>query len=67
MYMHYGASYAEIRPGTRGAVSELWPLHSSRMEVERLSDGRVRYLYREPDGRQTQYSQEQIFALRFTT
>ena len=37
------------------------------MEVERLSDGRVLYLYREPDVRQTQYSQEQIFALRFTT
>jgi phage portal protein BeeE len=38
MYLHYGASYAEIRPGARGAVSELWPLHSSRMEVERLSE-----------------------------
>ena len=23
MYLHYGASYAEIRPGARGAVSEL--------------------------------------------
>jgi HK97 family phage portal protein len=67
MYLHYGASYAEIRPGARGAVSELWPLHSSRMEVERLENGRLRYLYREPSGRQTPYSQEQIFALRFTT
>jgi HK97 family phage portal protein len=67
MYLHYGASYAEIRPGARGAVSELWPLHSSRMEAERLEDGTVRYRYREPNGRQTVYSQEQIFALRFTT
>jgi len=67
MYLHYGASYAEIRPGARGAVSELWPLHSSRMQAERLEDGRLRYLYREPNGRQTIYSQEQIFALRFTT
>lgn len=67
MYLHYGASYAEIRPGARGAVSELWPLHSSRMEVERLEDGSLRYIYREPDGRQTVYSQSQIFALRFTT
>jgi HK97 family phage portal protein len=32
-----------------------------------FQNGSVRYLYREPDGRQTQYSQEQIFALRFTT
>lgn len=67
MYLHYGASYAEIRPGARGAVSELWPLHSSRMEAERLEDGRLRYKYREPNGRVTTYSQEQIFALRFTT
>jgi phage portal protein BeeE len=67
MYLHYGASYAEIRPGARGAVSELWPLHSSRMEVERLENGSLRYIYREPDGRQTVYSQSQIFALRFTT
>jgi HK97 family phage portal protein len=67
MYLHYGASYAEIRPGAQGAVSELWPLHSSRMEVERLSDGTLRYRYREPSGRETIYSQDQIFALRFTT
>ena len=67
MYLHYGASYAEIRPGARGAVSELWPLHSSRMEAERLSDGTLRYRYREPNGRETIYSQDQIFALRFTT
>jgi HK97 family phage portal protein len=67
MYLHFGASYAEIRPGARGAVSELWPLHSSRMEAERLTDGTLRYRYREPSGQQTIYSQEQIFALRFTT
>ena len=67
MYLHYGASYAEIRPGARGAISELWPLHSSRMEPERLEDGTIRYRYREPSGKQTIYSQSQIFALRFTT
>ena len=68
LYLHYGASYAEIRPGARGAVSELWPLHSSRMEVERLENGEVRYKYREPDtNRYTIYSQDQIFCLRFTT
>jgi HK97 family phage portal protein len=67
MYLHYGASYAEIRPGARGAISELWPLHSSRMEAERLEDGRLRYRYKEPSGKITIYSQDQIFALRFTT
>jgi len=67
MYLHFGASYAEIRPGARGAISELWPLHSSRMEAERLEDGRLRYRYKEPSGKVTVYSQDQIFALRFTT
>ena len=68
MYLHFGASYAEIRPGSRGAVSELWPLHSSRMDPpERLENGRLRYAYREPSGKRTFYDQSQIFALRFTT
>ena len=68
MYLHYGASYAEIRPGARGAVDQLWPLHTSRMEkYERLENGRLRYGYREPSGRMTFYDQSQIFALRFTT
>jgi HK97 family phage portal protein len=65
LYLMYGNSYAEIRPGTQGRVSELWPLHPSRMEVERLENGRLRYLYREPDGRQTVYTQDQIFHLRW--
>ena len=67
LYLHYGASYAEIRTTGRGLL-ELWPLHSSRMEVERLEDGSLRYKYREPDSnRYTIYGQEQIFCLRFTT
>jgi HK97 family phage portal protein len=37
------------------------------MEVERLEDGSLRYLYREPNGRQTIYRQGQIFALRYHT
>jgi HK97 family phage portal protein len=37
------------------------------MEAERLENGTLRYIYREPSGRQTVYSQEQIFCLRFTT
>ena len=67
LYLHYGASYAEIRT-TGSGLLELWPLHSSRMEVERLEDGSLRYKYREPDSnRYTIYRQEQIFCLRFTT
>lgn len=67
LYLMYGNSFAEIRPGAFGAVSELWPLHPSRMEVERLENGQLRYKYREPGGRQTVYTQDQIFHLRWLT
>lgn len=67
LYLMYGNSFAEIRPGASGAVSELWPLHPSRMEVERLENGRLRYKYREPSGRQTVYAQEEMFHLRWLT
>jgi hypothetical protein len=57
----YGNAYAEIRSGSAGAVSELWPLHPSRMKVEQLEDGTLRYCYREQNGRETIYRQDQIF------
>jgi HK97 family phage portal protein len=61
----YGNAYAEVRPGPSGAVSELWPLHPSRMKVEQLEDGSLRYCYREQNGRETIYRQDQIFHLRW--
>jgi HK97 family phage portal protein len=61
----YGNAYAEIRSGAAGAVSELWPLHPSRMKVEQLEDGSLRYCYREQHGNETHYRQDQIFHLRW--
>lgn len=64
----WGNAYAEIRPGKYGAVTELWPLHPSRMRVERLKNGRLRYLYQEPDkSSPTVYTQDEIFHLRWLT
>jgi HK97 family phage portal protein len=64
----WGNAYAEIRPGKYGAVTELWPLHPSRMKVERLKNGRLRYSYQEPDKVQpTIYTQDEIFHLRWLT
>lgn len=64
----WGNAYAEIRPGKFGAVTELWPLHPSRMTVERLKNGRLRYLYKEPQqATPTTYTQDQIFHLRWLT
>ena len=67
LYLSYGQSFAEKVPGPQGPVSELWPLHPSRMRVEQMENGRLRYLYREPSGRETVYDQSQIFHLRFLT
>lgn len=57
----YGACYSEICPGPAGSIAELIPLHPSRMTVERIENGRLRFVYTEPNGQKTIYSQDQIF------
>lgn len=67
----WGNAYALIKNGRRGAVDELIPLHPSRMEAKRLSNGKLRYYYREPatptqpEVEVTEYRQEEIFHLRW--
>lgn len=43
----WGTFYAEIRPGARGFVDQLIPLHTDRVTTERLRDGRLRYRVRD--------------------
>ena len=43
-----GAGYAEIRPGARGAVDQLIPLHPDYIKTEILESGRLRYEYNDP-------------------
>jgi HK97 family phage portal protein len=59
-----GNAYALIVPGELGSVTELWPLHPDRVEVERLEGGRLRYQVSYPSGRKEPYMQEEIFHLR---
>jgi len=59
-----GNAFARIVPGPRGSVSQLIPLHPARMEVMRLANNRLGYLYR-PEGEPAQaYTQDEIFHLR---
>ena len=60
----YNVAYCEIVSGAAGAVESLEPLHPSRMKVERVENGRLRYKYREPSGQETIYTQDQILAIR---
>lgn len=71
----YGNAYCEIvREGRAGVVVALVPLHPSRMDVERLENGTLRYKYTEPSeggvaGKKAEdvtfYKQEQIMHIRW--
>lgn len=60
----WGDAFSELVPGASGAIDQIVPLHPSRMKVETLENGRLRYTYREAKGRQTIYTDEQILHLR---
>jgi HK97 family phage portal protein len=67
----WGNAYAHIKGGRQGGVTELIPLHPSRMEVKRLTNGKLRYYYTEPTTpiqptiEITEYRQDEIFHLRW--
>jgi HK97 family phage portal protein len=64
----WGNSYSAIRSGRYGAVSALDNLHPSRMHVERLENGRLRYSYTNPQtGRLERYTQDQVLHIRWTS
>ena len=67
LYLLYGDAYCELQRDDRGVITAMMPLHPSRMTSERLSDGTLRYIYREPNGRQTIYSQRQLWHVRMPT
>ena len=60
----WGDAFSELMSGPSGAVDQIVPLHPSRMKVETIENGRLRYTYREAGGRQTVYSDEQILHVR---
>jgi HK97 family phage portal protein len=47
-----------------GSISEIVPLHPSRVKTEQLENMRLRYTYREASGTSTVYTQDAIFAVR---
>jgi HK97 family phage portal protein len=68
----WGNAYCLIKPGRRGSVDQLIPLHASRMTIVRLESGRanaigkLQYHYLEPGkALPEKYAQSQIFHLRW--
>ena len=60
----WGDAYSELKAGPSGAVDQIVPLHPSRMKIERIENGRLRYKYREEKGQETIYNEEQILHVR---
>jgi HK97 family phage portal protein len=59
----HGQAFVEITGA--GPSRQLIALHPSRMQVERVENGRLRYRYREDRGSETVYSQDAIMHLRW--
>jgi len=59
-----GTGYAEIIPGARGAVHELKPLHTDRVQMQVLRDGTLRFLVTNPlTGERRVLLQEEMFRI----
>jgi HK97 family phage portal protein len=60
MQVNWGNFYAEIVRGV-GGVKELWPIHSSRVEVRRFDDNSLGYRVRNEDGSTDDFTREEMF------
>jgi HK97 family phage portal protein len=58
-----GAAFDE-KVYASGTISEIVPLHPSRMKVEQIENMRLRYTYREASGSSTVYTQDAIMSVR---
>lgn len=61
----HGNGFARILPGSRGWMTNLIPMHPSRMKVEQLSDYSLRYRFLEDNGKWEEYRQEEILHWRW--
>lgn len=60
-----GNAFAEIKPGPRGAVDQLIPMHPDRVTIEPLQSGRLRYIYNDPrTNMDRKMVQEEVFHVR---
>jgi HK97 family phage portal protein len=60
----YGNAFDLVVPGERGFATQLRPIHPSRVNVDRTTDGSVRYRVWQTNGSESVYSAEQIYHLR---
>ncbi len=63
----YGNAYASIEADSAGRVTALWPLSPTRVSVERLANGRLRYRIGEPGGGTRIMLQDEVLHIRAST
>lgn len=56
-----GSGYALIKPGPRGFVDQLIPLHPDNVQKERLTNGLIRYTVTHANGNTKHYQADEIF------
>jgi len=61
----YGNAYSEIQRGSGGVVTALTPLHPSRMDVEEVDPGVLRYTYTESNGSRTTMPADTVMHVRW--
>jgi HK97 family phage portal protein len=59
-----GNGYALIKGGRKSFAEQIIPLDPSRMQVEQLNTGRLRYVYSHMNGIKAVYTQDEIFHLK---
>lgn len=60
----WGNGYAEIVRNSRKEPTELWPIHPSRVQIRRNSDGNLFYIIRFQDGSSTAIAAEDMLHIR---
>jgi HK97 family phage portal protein len=63
----WSRAYAEIVPGSRGAIDELRPIRPDRAKPEKLSNGKLRLRVTNLDGTTRVLLQEEVFWLTWIT
>jgi HK97 family phage portal protein len=58
-----GAAFDE-KVYSGGSISEIVPLHPSRMKIDQIENNRLRYTYREASGSSTVYTQDAVMSVR---
>lgn len=65
--LDHGNSYSFLGRNKLKEIREIRPLDAARMVVKPLGSGKIGYLYRDEDGKERRYTQEDILHVRYNS